>query len=161
MIEAATRGITKDVGITMLDSTDNPVIGLTAGSITVKYRKNGAPSFSTKALLAGEWTELGDGIYLVTFTAGELDTAGNFRFLVTGGTALRHEGDLLVINDQLSLSQQIIDLKASLVNKANIRDVDVLFNQLELRVQNIELRLAQAEKQIKQLRAQLAALRGT
>lgn len=161
MIQAATLGVAKDVGITMLDAADVPVIGLTFASVTVKYRKNGAPGFTTKALLAGEFIELGDGIYLVTFTAGELDTAGSFRYLVTGGLALRHEGDLSIINEQLSLSQQIIDLKAALVSKANIRDVDVLFDQLEKREQDLELRMDQANKQIKQLRAQLSALRGT
>jgi hypothetical protein len=161
MIEAVTKGVAKDVGVTLLDSLDVPVTGVLFGSVTVRFRKNGAAGFTTKSVLAGEWNEVGDGIYLLTFTAGELDTAGNFRFLVDGGAFDRHEHDLLVINEQLSLNQQIVDLKAALAGLANIRDVDTLFAQKELRIQELERRLRDVNRRLSIAQTQLSALRST
>ena len=159
MIQPATLGIAKDVAVTLLDGSEAPVIGLTSVDVTVRFRKNGQVGFTTKALLPGEFNELGDGIYLVTFTSGEMDTGGNFRIIVTGVSFTKWTGDLVVINDQMSLGDQVISLKAALASLANVRDVDVLFDVLHLRMNKLEARASELEKRAKILSGQVGALR--
>jgi hypothetical protein len=159
MIHTVTRGITTDVGVLLLNASEFPVSGVLFSSVTVRYRKNGATSFTTKALLAGEWTEIGDGLYRLTFSGGELDTSGNFRFLVTGGSFERHENDLIVVEDFQSLAAQIADVKQQLASKANINDADILFSQLELRARELELAIRDFKKRLSRAEATLAALR--
>lgn len=160
-LEAATKEVAKDVGVTLVNASDAPVIGLTSTDVTVEYRKNGDTTFTTKALLAGEFTEVGDGIYLVTFTATELNRAGLFRIKIDGSSIEPHIRDLQVIDELLSINQQIVDLKAGLAKLVNTRDAELLFNQLELRQQQLDRRIKDAERRIKVLQGQLSALRGT
>lgn len=158
-VQAATKSVTKDVGVTLLDAADEPVTGLVNTDVTVVYRKNGQTSFTTKVLLPGEFNEVGDGIYLITFTAGELNTAGFFRYVVTGSAFDRHEGDLVVINEQLSLNQHIVSLKAAFATLANVRDVDVLFDTVEQRLKQLDKRERDLTRRIELLKGQIAALR--
>lgn len=161
MIQPVTKDITTDLAVTLLDGSEAPVAGLTSVDVTVRYRKNGAASFTTKALLPGEFNEIGDGIYLITFDSSELDTGGNFRIIVTGGGFEKWVGDVVVINDQLSLRDQLVSLKAAYATLANTRDVDVLFAQLELRQKNLEKTARDLTKRAEVLRSQIAATRKT
>ena len=63
-----------------------PATGLTFSTVTASYRKEGAGVFTAKALTGVNFIEIGSGVYTVGFTSGELDTAGSFTFIVTGGT---------------------------------------------------------------------------
>ena len=62
-----------------------PVTGLAHTAVTVEYRKEGG-SFVSKVLSAPIWTELGDGVYTVSFTTAELNTLGSFTVKVKGAT---------------------------------------------------------------------------
>jgi hypothetical protein len=159
MIQSVTKGLTTDVGVVLLDSSDNPVNGVLYTAVTVRYRKNGA-TYVIKPLLSGEWNEVGDGLYRLTFTATELDTAGSFRYLITGGSFSRYENDLIVVDEFLDLAAQIVDIKQQLTTKANIRDVDILFSQLELRMRRTELTIKDLTRRLAAAEAALGALRG-
>jgi hypothetical protein len=161
VIHSVTKGLTTDVGVLLLDASDNPKNGVLYSDVTVMYRKNGQTSFTVKSLLAGEWTEVGDGLYRLTFTSTELDAAGSFRYLLTGATFSRHENDVLVVDEYQSLAAQIVDIKQQLTTKANIRDVDILFSQLELRMRRQEQALTDLRRRLKSAEAALGALRGT
>ena len=158
MITPATKGLAQEVAVTLLDGSEASVIGLISTDVIVRFRKNGQVGFTTKAVLPGEFNEIGDGVYLVTFTSGELDNNGAFRVLVTGGSFETWAGDLVVIDDQLSLRDQIISLKAALAGLANVRDVDVLFDVLQLRMNKLEKRASELEKRALILKGQIAAL---
>lgn len=62
------------VSITSLEYTD----------VTVQYRKEGQSAFTVKTLAAEDFTEIGDGCYIIAFTAAELNTLGTFTVMVQG-----------------------------------------------------------------------------
>lgn len=160
-VQTLVTGVATDVGVTLLDGSDVAVSGVAVGDITVRYRKNGASLYTTKSVLAGEWTEVGDGLYKLSFTSGELDTSGSFRYLVTGASFSRHENDAILSPDYQDLATQIIELKQLLAAKANIGDVDTLFHQLELRIAELESELNNMKDRLSKAEASLAALRAT
>ena len=140
---------------------ESSVTGVLFSGITVRYRKQGAGSFTTKTVLAGEWNEIGDGVYQLTFTGSELDTAGFFRYLVTGAGFEIHEADLQVIDDFQTLAQQIVSIRTDLTTKVGIQEADTLVAEQELRLKEAEQRLRDYEKRIRLLQASVAALRGS
>lgn len=60
------------------------VTGLVFSDLTCGYRKEGAGTFTAKALTALNFIEIGSGVYTVEFTAAELNTLGSFTFLLNG-----------------------------------------------------------------------------
>jgi len=161
MIHTLTEGVTTEVGVLLLDASDAPVAGVLFGAITVTFRKNGAASFAAKSVLAGEWNEVGDGLYRLTFTSSELDTSGSFRYLVEGGTFDRHENDVVIVDSFQSLATQIVDIRQTLATKVNIRDADILFSQLELRISELEKRMVDAQNRLLRIESTIASLRTT
>lgn len=69
-----------------LSATGAGATGLTFSDVTCDYREAGAGSFTSKSLDATNFTEIGSGWYEIDFTAGEIDTAGNFVVRVDGAT---------------------------------------------------------------------------
>lgn len=67
-------------------ATGTGATGLTFSSVTCDFRKAGAASFTSKALTALNFTEIGDGWYEIDFTAAETDTLGNMTIRVDGAT---------------------------------------------------------------------------
>lgn len=158
-VHTVTSGVTTDVGVTLLNSSDVPQVGVLVGAITVTFRKNGASSFTTKSVLAGEWNEVGDGLYRLTFTAGELNIPGSFRFLVKGGTFERYESDLTVADDFQTISNQLASLRQDAALKANIRDTDILVSEREMRLKEAELRIKDLNRRLQIAESALSILR--
>lgn len=162
MIQTETLGVASDVGVLLLNSSDTPVNGVAFDDVAVTYRKNGDSGFTSKSLLAGEWTDLGDGLYRLSFSAAELDRAGGFRYLVkwASGTVFeRYENEILIVADYQDIADQLIDAKQTLAGKANIGDVNLLFNQVELRVRELEMQKNELGRRLNLAEASLAALR--
>ena len=68
-------------------TTELPRTGILFSQVIVSYKKSTAVSFAAKALVTGDFREIGSGIYEISFTAAELNTLGSFLYLVqTGGT---------------------------------------------------------------------------
>jgi len=87
--------------VLMLDSSGVPVTGIAwddATPPTVNYAKEGDSSLTSLTLSAGNWIEIGQGVYEIAFTAGILDTKGKFIYLATGDGALQYSG-LVEIKD--------------------------------------------------------------
>jgi hypothetical protein len=160
MIHMVTKEVTTDVGVTLLNSSDVAVNNVAFGDVAVTFRKNGDALYTTKTLSSGQWSEVGDGLYKVTFTSAELNTVGSFRYIVKGASFDRFESDLIVVDEFQSISDQISSIRAALGTKANIRDVDLLFNQLELRQQQVERTVLDITRRLTMAESQLAALRG-
>ena len=159
MIESVTLGVATDVAVTLLDASNNAVNNVLFTDVTVQIRKPGQTAFFTKTLLAGEWTEVGDGIYLVTFTDGELSSAGNFRFLVTGASFSRHERDILIVDNHQTINAQLLGIGTVLAKKVNTGDANTLFNVAELRFQEMERRLRDMTFRLDVAEGMLGALR--
>lgn len=69
--------------VLLVSSVDGvtPVVGLTYSDVIVKYFKEGLVA-ETKALTSSDFSEGGDGMYRVKFSASECDTVGLFQYWV-------------------------------------------------------------------------------
>lgn len=117
--------ITKSTAISLpvilVDDTDfktpETSVAYNAAGMSVKYRNPAAATtWSTKSLTpAGEdvyWTELGNGLYLVTFTAAQIGaTTGQFLYFCTATGILPFWGTAQVVTynpDEVSLMTQFL-----------------------------------------------------
>lgn len=80
--------------VILIDDTDfkTPETGVAFGSVTCKYRKHNETSWSTKTIDGSNWTELGNGHYVINFSASDLDTIGIFEYVVIVSGALQFPG---------------------------------------------------------------------
>lgn len=84
----------RQLPVLMVDSSDL-FTGKTAiafGSVTVKLMKAGGSAWTTKTMTSGNWTEIDDGLYMISFTAAELDTLGNFNYIAQAAGAVDYHG---------------------------------------------------------------------
>lgn len=79
VIQAST--VERNIYLTLADV---PATGLTPGDVVCKYRKDGQTALTTKTLDGSNWIEVGDGFYILKFTATEMDTLGYFFFTLSG-----------------------------------------------------------------------------
>jgi hypothetical protein len=61
-----------------------PVTGVLFSDVTAKVKKAGAVVLSTKTLVTGDWVELGFGLYMIKWSAADMDTLGPFFFRLSG-----------------------------------------------------------------------------
>lgn len=64
-------------------SSSEPVTGVLPSAVTLKIRKNGAASFTTKPLASDSFVEISEGFYSVRWEAADLDTLGSFTFTLS------------------------------------------------------------------------------
>jgi len=83
MSQQVTQNVSADVVI-LLSLDDVAVTGLADTDVTAQMRKAGAGSFSAKALTVSNFSEIGLGVYEITFDAADLDTLGTFTVVVDG-----------------------------------------------------------------------------
>jgi hypothetical protein len=81
--------------VVMKDASGDPVTGLVFGDITCKYSQAGG-AIGTLVITALNWTEIGQGLYTIDFTATETDTVGWFTYLVTGTGAKQYDNTVNV-----------------------------------------------------------------
>jgi len=88
------QSIPRRLPVWLVDDTDFKTgkTGVAFGSATVKYAKEGDNSWSIFTLDITKWIELGDGVYDIVFGASELDTLGNFKYLVQVSGAVDYPG---------------------------------------------------------------------
>ncbi len=77
----------------MVASSDGitPVTGLAYTDVTVSYQKVGG-ILTTKSLSASDWTEVGVGLYDLSFTVVECDTSGDFCYTVLASGTVQYVG---------------------------------------------------------------------
>ena len=118
----------------MQDVNGAPVTGLAFGDISVKYAKEGATGLTTKTINAGNWTEVGQGLYDISFTGVELDTIRFFKYVVTGTGALQYPGLAQIsanLVDDLRTKLDEIEAKIDIVN-ANLDSVKVTVEAIKV-----------------------------
>ncbi len=84
MSQQVTQSVSTPI-LVLLSLDDVAVTGLTSASVTCVFMKSGG-SFAAKTLNVGNFSEKGNGVYTVTFTAAELDTLGPFTVVITGAS---------------------------------------------------------------------------
>lgn len=112
------KSVASKLPIFMRDSSGVPVTGLTDTDVTVNYKKSGAISFTLKSITPSNWTEIGQGLYEILFTATELNTEGDFIYPVTGTGAQQSTGlariETYTNSDLKDAIDQIINIAQSI-----------------------------------------------
>jgi len=84
------------------DTTDDaPRTGITYLQVAVLYKKSTQSSFQVKALVTGDFREIGNGVYEILFSVAELNTLGSFIFIVNGNGVL----PIPALNQYVGLAQ--------------------------------------------------------
>jgi hypothetical protein len=78
-----------------------PTTGVTSGTVTLQYRKEGATVLSGYNFAATAWNELGQGLYDVTWTSGFSDTVGSFVFVAAVSGSVSYYGQREVVKEKL------------------------------------------------------------
>jgi len=83
MSQKVTQNVTALVQV-LLSKDNAGVTGLTDTDVTCQFSKNNS-AFAAK-ILTGVFTEVGLGVYTISFSAADLDTVGPLTVVVTGAT---------------------------------------------------------------------------
>ena len=97
--------------------------GITEGSVTVKISKNGGAS--VPFTLTGKWTEISDGVYCISFAAGDLDTKGVFVYIVSATECDQYTGAVF-IQDPNDYKADVSNLDAKVSTRAIAGDAMTL-----------------------------------
>ena len=68
------------------DGSGDPVTGVLYSDVECRFSAAGG-ALGTLAITAGNWTEIGRGLYTIDFTTTEIDTEGWFTYIATSATA--------------------------------------------------------------------------
>lgn len=95
------QGVASEDTVQLFDTGGNPVPGILLAAIEVWIRKEGQAGFVQKTVLAGEWTDRGNGNYALDFSAGDFDTLGLFQYQVlsTASAFVPYQDALDVIDE--------------------------------------------------------------
>lgn len=67
-----------------LELSGTAATGVLFSDVTVKFKKFGSDTLTTKTMTTNDWVELGDGFYVLKWSPSEMDTAGKFFYTATG-----------------------------------------------------------------------------
>src|SRR5574343_1346266 len=67
-----------------LTLADIPATAIAYNAFVLEYKKSGQAGWSVKTMTALDWTNLGDVMYSVRFSAADMNTLGDFTFKLTG-----------------------------------------------------------------------------
>ncbi|MCW7072058.1 MAG: hypothetical protein OCU12_07030 [Methanophagales archaeon] len=102
-----------------------PDTTVTDADVTISFRKEGETAWSSKTA-SGNWTNVGKGVYLISWSATDLDTVGRFDFVVEHAGAINYYGSVVVsanlIDDVESAVDGLNDVSANDVRDAILDD---------------------------------------
>lgn len=104
-----------------LSLTGAAATGITYDEVTVKYKKYFSESFSTKTLEAEDWVELGDGFYMLKWSAVDMDTAGSFMYTMTSAKF----DDFLYDLFEVRIPGEPFTVPGKCVVRGNIQDLGI------------------------------------
>ena len=112
-MQTVTQNIESEMIALALDTSGDPVLALAFGDVSVSYKKYDSTDWVAKTLTDDDWYEVGDGVYVVTFSEDELDTAGSFVFKLEGDTIATY---IEVANVESDGSSDSIDMPVCTVS---------------------------------------------
>jgi len=90
------QSVARDIPCLLIDlDGSTPDTGVVAGSVTISSRKEGASAWTAKTA-TGNWTEVGKGAYLISWSTTDLNTVGRFDFVVEVSGDINYYGSLVV-----------------------------------------------------------------
>lgn len=93
-----TKGASANLTVLLtLSATGAPATGIAFGAVTAQLSKAGG-AFAAKAVLVGDWAEVGSGVYTLAFSAANTDTLGEIIFTVNAATCTQFVGEATVVN---------------------------------------------------------------
>jgi hypothetical protein len=111
-------GVERKLPVLLTDNGGALQTGIAEGDVTVQISKNLAAL--SAFTLTGKWSEVGLGIYAISFAAGDLDTEGFFTYTVTVAGCEQYTG-LVYIGD---LAEKTELESAISTTESNIRGAD-------------------------------------
>jgi hypothetical protein len=110
------QSVARALPIILIQESDGqtPKTGVTYAQVTISYRKEGATSWSSKTA-SGNWTEVGKGVYLISWSTSDLNTVGRFDVLV-------EQADCINVYASYVVSANLLDDVASAI--AALNDLD-------------------------------------
>jgi len=105
-----TKDAARSLEVLLVDSSDGVTeeTGIAEGDVTVTIRKAGGDN--TAYDVTGKWTEKGDGLYEIAFTAADLDTLGTFIYLVEATGCRRFPGRVNIVSGDLTAIKTRVDM---------------------------------------------------
>ena len=95
-------GVAAKLPVYLRDANGDPVTGVVFGDVTVKYRKYGATSLTTKTIITTDWGEVGNGLYDLSFTAAEFNTLKDFTWVAIEASSKQWTGFGQIISEEKS-----------------------------------------------------------
>jgi hypothetical protein len=157
-VQSVQKDAAIQLAVRLLDSGDDPVVGVAFGDVTAQYKKQGDSSWTSKTVLTTDWTEVSDGRYLLLFSGTQLDTAGKFVFRVDATGAETFTGDVDVVEDWDTLVDMLTDLLNGLSAKVAVEDIKTSKRQQDETIEAVNETLSSIEDQVKVLEAKFQAL---
>lgn len=114
------KSVARKLPVLLVDSGGAVVTGVAVGSVTVVTSKDGGAL--TAFTLTGKWTELGQGLYTISFADTDLDTIGFFAYLVTVTGCDQYSG-IMYVDDALPTDAENADAVWDEVISAGAHDV--------------------------------------
>jgi len=117
------QSVARSLPVILILSSDgqSPKTGATEGQMTLSYRKEGASSWSAKTA-TDNWTEVGKGVYLIDWSASDLDTLGRFDVVAEHADSINYYGSVTVsanlLDDVASTLAALNDVTAAEVETA-------------------------------------------
>lgn len=87
-----------ELPVILVDDDDYALVktGIAYGSVTLKFRKWNATSWTTDTIDATNWTEVGDGHYTWDATSSDLNTEGPLIYIVQVSDCVQYNGMVFV-----------------------------------------------------------------
>lgn len=91
-----TKDEARKLPVMLIDSSDHisAKTSVAEGDVTVTIAKN--LGTLTSFTLTGKWTEIGQGVYSISFSASDLNTEGYFAYMVTSTGCDQYSGMMYV-----------------------------------------------------------------
>jgi hypothetical protein len=152
-------GYADSLNVRLLDSNGDPVTGVAFGALTVTYKKQGDGSWTTKSVIAEEWSEGPMGRYTLLFSAAELDTEGRFVFRVAASGAETYIGDVDILDGWVTAEGMLEDLINSLGTKVSSESVSVYKKEQDEVIQTVNAKIERVRRDIERINVSMAAAR--
>lgn len=82
----ALQGRAWETTVRLMDS-GLPVTGVLFSAVSVKFRRSGESSFTTKTLIITDWEELSNGFYALVWSESDMADLGEFRYFLAPATS--------------------------------------------------------------------------
>ena len=154
-------------------TTGDPILGIPANQVNVYYKKHGALTFTSLALVdvvdqedpqAGEnYLHVGYGVYMILFSAAILDTVGTFTWVTKQSNIAVQDFQQVTSIETVSLGEDFIETIDSIQSDLTdlVTEVGTRFDTIDATLTDIQTRLTTIDTKIDALEVTVESIEGT